>query len=82
MRKATVADLRNHFPEVFKWIEAGEQVEVTKRGRVVARIVPAPPIKMRRFKVPAFAERAETILGHSWVAGPNLAEEERATYRW
>lgn len=82
MRRATVADLRNRFPQVFKWIAAGEQVEVTRHGRVVARMVPAPPAKPRRFKVPAFAERAQAILGASFCPQSNLVEEERATYRW
>jgi prevent-host-death family protein len=82
MKRATVADLRNRFPQVFKWIAAGEQVEVTRRGRVVARIVPAPPVKPRRFKAPAFAERARAILGDSSSPQPNLVEEERATYPW
>ncbi len=63
MKTATVADLRNRFPRVFKWIEEGEQVELTKRGRVVARIVPAPPAKPRKFKVPDFATLRREALG-------------------
>ena len=81
MRTTTVADLRNRFPQVFKWIEAGEQVEVTRRGRMVARIVQAPPVKARRFKIPAFAERARAILGASFSPQSNLVEDERATDR-
>jgi antitoxin (DNA-binding transcriptional repressor) of toxin-antitoxin stability system len=41
MKTATVADPRNRFPSVFRWIEEGETVELTRCGRVVARIVPA-----------------------------------------
>jgi antitoxin (DNA-binding transcriptional repressor) of toxin-antitoxin stability system len=40
MKTATVRDLRNHFSRVSAWIEGGEEVELTKRGKVVARIVP------------------------------------------
>jgi len=41
--RATVRDLRNNFAHVSSWIEAGREVEITKRGRVVARLVPPGP---------------------------------------
>ncbi|ACB74532.1 hypothetical protein Oter_1247 [Opitutus terrae PB90-1] len=40
-RTATVADLRNHFRRVSAWLENGESVEIIKRGRRFARLVPA-----------------------------------------
>lgn len=63
MKTASVADLRNRFPSVFRWIEDGETVELTKRGRVVARIIPAPPEKPRKFKLPDFASMRREIYG-------------------
>ena len=47
MRTATVADLRNHFPQVAKWISEGEAVTITKRGVPFATLAPA-----RKRKVP------------------------------
>ena len=44
MKKATVADLRNHFSKVSKWILEGEEVMITKRGREFAML------SARRFK--------------------------------
>ena len=41
MRTATVANLRNEFPKVFAWIEAGEEIAITRRGRIVANGTPA-----------------------------------------
>jgi len=41
MKKATVADLRNHFRKISAWIENGESVEIIKRGRPFARLAPA-----------------------------------------
>lgn len=41
MKRASVTDLRNSFPRLSGWIEAGEEVEITKRGKVFARLVPA-----------------------------------------
>jgi len=32
MKTATVRDLRNNFAKVSRWLEAGEKVEITKRG--------------------------------------------------
>ena len=40
MKTATVADLRNNFARISRWIEAGEEVEITKRGKKFARLGP------------------------------------------
>ena len=40
MKTATVRELRNHYINVFKWIDAGEEVAISKRGVVIARLVP------------------------------------------
>jgi len=40
MKRATVADLRNKFRRVSAWIENGESVEIVKRGRRFAHLVP------------------------------------------
>jgi antitoxin (DNA-binding transcriptional repressor) of toxin-antitoxin stability system len=40
MRTATVRDLRNEFSRISKWLEAGESVQVLKRGKPFARVVP------------------------------------------
>ena len=63
MKTATVADLRNRFPSVFRWLEDGETVELTKRGKIIARIVPAPPAKPRKFKMPDFEAMRREIYG-------------------
>jgi prevent-host-death family protein len=47
MRTATVADLRNRFSQVAKWIGEGEAVTITKRGVPFATLAPA-----RKRKVP------------------------------
>jgi len=50
MKTATVADLRNSFATVSKWIHDGEAVAITKRGLAFATLVPvrrkksAPPV--------------------------------------
>jgi antitoxin (DNA-binding transcriptional repressor) of toxin-antitoxin stability system len=47
MKTATVRDLRNQFGRISKWLEAGESVQVVKRGKAFARVVPEP--KARTF---------------------------------
>lgn len=42
MKSTTVRDLRNHYSKVLAWVAKGEEVEVTRRGKVVARVVPPP----------------------------------------
>ena len=80
MKTATVADLRNRFPSVYRWIEEGETVELTKRGKIIARIVPAPPAKPRKFKVPDFAAIQRKILGENPTVYPSIVQEERDSY--
>ena len=33
-------DLRNHFTSLLDWIGAGEEVVITRRGKVIATLVP------------------------------------------
>lgn len=40
MKTVTVSQLRNNCCEVLEWVAKGEEVELTYRGKVVARIVP------------------------------------------
>lgn len=42
MKTATVRDLRNEFHRISRWLEAGEVVQVLKRGKPFARVVPEP----------------------------------------
>lgn len=42
MKTATVRDLRNDFARVSKWLEKGETIQIIKRGRPFARVMPEP----------------------------------------
>jgi antitoxin (DNA-binding transcriptional repressor) of toxin-antitoxin stability system len=42
MKTATVANLRNNFRRVSKWIADGESVRITKHGAPFATLKPAP----------------------------------------
>jgi antitoxin (DNA-binding transcriptional repressor) of toxin-antitoxin stability system len=58
MKRASVADLRNHFRRISAWIEDGETVEIVKRGKAFARLIPiAVPGKTARVEFRAQRER-------------------------
>lgn len=40
MKTASVRDLRNRYTSLLKWIGAGEEVVITRRGKPIARLVP------------------------------------------
>ncbi|MGA8658197.1 MAG: type II toxin-antitoxin system prevent-host-death family antitoxin [Chthoniobacterales bacterium] len=40
MKTATVRELRNRYTQLVKWLEAGEEILITRRGVTIARLVP------------------------------------------
>ena len=61
MKVATVADLRNHFPKVARWIEDGEKVQIRKRGKVFATLSPPPAKKKKKVEWPDLMARLKKI---------------------
>ena len=48
MKTASVRDLRNHFAKVSRWLEDGQEVQITSRGVPLARLVPTPQPKAKK----------------------------------
>ena len=42
MKTATVRELRNNYTSLLRWIQAGEEIVITRRGKAIARLVPEP----------------------------------------
>jgi antitoxin (DNA-binding transcriptional repressor) of toxin-antitoxin stability system len=40
MRTATVSELRNEFLRIEAWLQGGESISISKRGRIIASLVP------------------------------------------
>lgn len=40
MKTATIRELRNNYSKVLRWVSGGEEVQVTRHGKVVAKVVP------------------------------------------
>lgn len=64
MKTATVREIRHEFGRVLGWVEDGEQVEITKRKRVVARLVPVKP-KAKKVEWPDFEARLKKLFPKS-----------------
>jgi antitoxin (DNA-binding transcriptional repressor) of toxin-antitoxin stability system len=82
MKTANVRQLRHDFGSVLDWIADGQQVEIVKKGKVIALLSPPlPPAKPKKFKLPDFAARRRRVFGDRVLPG-NLVAEERESYRW
>ena len=80
MKKASVRDLRYAFKKIERLLHEGEEIEITKRRRVIARLVPERA--QRAKKVPDFLARLRSIYGEKRLAvsGADLVAEDRSRY--
>ena len=81
MKTASVREIRQNFPRVMAWIKDGEQVTITMRRKVVARLVPEHPATRRKPAVPDFDAISREIFGGRTFAHSPV-EREREGYRW
>lgn len=40
MKTATTREVQHHFSKVLKWVDAGEEVVITRRGKSIATLAP------------------------------------------
>jgi antitoxin (DNA-binding transcriptional repressor) of toxin-antitoxin stability system len=69
MRTATVRDLRTNFARLSRWLENGEEVEITKRGAAFGRLVPVIRASEKEAKRPNFSARRKAIFGAKILEG-------------
>jgi antitoxin (DNA-binding transcriptional repressor) of toxin-antitoxin stability system len=81
MKTANVRQLRHAFGEVMVWIADGEQVEIVKKGKIIALLSPPPRPKSTRVKLPDFAARQKRLFGDRILPG-NIVAEEREISEW
>lgn len=67
--------------QLFKWLDAGEVVELKRRNSVVARIVPESP-RLRPVEWPDFEARLKRNYGDRILPGADLLIEEREKSRY
>jgi antitoxin (DNA-binding transcriptional repressor) of toxin-antitoxin stability system len=69
MNTVTTADLRNHFRRVSAWLDNGESVEILKRGKPYATLLPiAKPTPSRPPRVDFAAQRKAIWKGRRFSA--------------
>lgn len=70
MKTTTVRELRNNYAKVLKWVSKGEEVEVTRRGKAVAKVVPVALVNPTRVD---WAQSA-ALRGLPWATALTEAE--------
>ena len=80
MKKASIRDLRYGFKKIERLLCQGEEIEITKRRRVIARLVPEST-RLAGGK-PDFLARLQAIYGETVlkVSGANLIAKDRSRY--
>jgi prevent-host-death family protein len=73
MKTLTIRDLRYDFKKVEAWLADGEEIEVTKHGKPVARMLPPEAKKTAVFDV----EAHKRWLDETWGDRVFSAEEVR-----
>ncbi len=80
MKSASVRDLRYRFSVVEELLREGKEIAITKRRRVIARLLPAKRTAAARR--PDFVARLRKIYGSKnlKVSGAELLAKERGRY--
>ena len=80
MKRASVRDLRYEFKKIERLLHQGEEVQITKRRRVIARLVPESAQSVK--ELPDFLARLRTIYGEKnlAVSGAELIASDRDRY--
>jgi antitoxin (DNA-binding transcriptional repressor) of toxin-antitoxin stability system len=80
MTKASVRDLRYEFKKIERLLLKGEEIQITKRRRVIARLVPEREEVAK--KLPDFEARVRKIYGDKVLAvsGAELIAWDRDRY--
>jgi antitoxin (DNA-binding transcriptional repressor) of toxin-antitoxin stability system len=76
MKTVSVRDLRYDFPKVEEMLRSGEEIRITKRRRVIARLTPEP---MEKPPLPDFLARMKETFGDKVmkVTGAQIISEDR-----
>lgn len=79
MKHASIRDLRYSFKKIKRLLDQGEEVQITSRRRVIARLVPEAK---EGYTMPDFLSRLRTIYGDKTLkaSGAELIAEDRSRY--
>jgi antitoxin (DNA-binding transcriptional repressor) of toxin-antitoxin stability system len=74
MKTANVADLRNNFQKIALWISEGETVEINKKGKFFATLVPSRQLATGVMPKIDFAGRLKKIWGEKVFSDEEVQE--------
>ena len=77
MKTATTTFLRRSFSRVLAWIEDGHSVDVTKHGRIMARLVPPIAVPKKLVK-PDIMARLKEVWGDRVLSVAEVKEMREA----
>lgn len=80
MKTASIGDLRYRFARIERFLRQGEEIQITKRRKVIARLV--PDHGQASIAMPDFLGRLRSIYGRKMlkVSGAELLEKDRDRY--
>ncbi len=80
MMKASIRDLRYDFKKIERLLRQGEEIQITNRRRVIARLTPEHGKSPAEF--PDFLKRLRATYGDKLlsVTGADLIAEDRSRY--
>ncbi len=78
MNTVTTADLRNHFRRVSSWLDNGESVEILKRGKPYATLLPIAKETPSRLPKIDFAAQRQAIWKGRLFSAEEVAEMRAA----
>ena len=80
MTKISISDLRYNFKKIERHLMRGEDIQITRRGRVIARL--APEKDQTSAPMPDFLGRLRRIYGEKVfeTSGADLIAEDRDRY--
>ena len=64
MKTASIRELQHHLSRIMLYIDHGEEVLITRRNKVVAKLIPSPSYP-KSIDWPDFLKRSKSIIGIS-----------------
>lgn len=74
MKTATVRQLRTEFPKVLAWVNAGQEVAITRRRKIVANLTPAGDAAKKKPTLPDFDARLRARFGDKIIPAGVMAD--------
>lgn len=83
MKTASIREVRHDFGRILEWVANGEEVAITRRRQIVARLLPATRKKKIRSKMPDISARLQKIFGRRVISDKTMKvilDDNRVSY--